>query len=37
MQQSVTSKIGTSKGWTLALGIGAALLAAILLVVYLNR
>ena len=37
MQQSVTSKIGTSRGWTLALGIGAALLAAILLVVYLNR
>src|SRR4029079_9239121 len=37
MQQSVTSKIGSSKGWTLALGIGAALLAAILLVVYLNR
>ncbi len=37
MQQSVTSKLGTSRGWTLALGIGAALLAAILLVVYLNR
>jgi Flp pilus assembly protein CpaB len=37
MQQSVTSKIGTSRGWTLALGIGAAVLAAILLIVYLNR
>lgn len=37
MQQAVKGKIGTSRGWTLALGIGAALLAAILLVVYLNR
>ena len=35
MQQSVTSKIGSSKGWTLALGIGAAVLAAILLIAYL--
>ena len=37
MQQAVKGKIGTSRGWTLAFGIGAALLAAILLVVYLNR
>ncbi len=36
-QQAVTSRIGNSRNWTLALGIGAALLAAILLVVYLNR
>jgi Flp pilus assembly protein CpaB len=37
MQQAVRGKIGSSRGWTLAFGIGAALLAAILLVVYLNR
>jgi len=37
MQQAVKGKIGTSRGWTLALGIAAAALAAILLVVYLNR
>jgi Flp pilus assembly protein CpaB len=36
-QQALTSKIGGSRGATLALGIGAALLAAILLLVYLNR
>jgi Flp pilus assembly protein CpaB len=36
-QQALSSKIGNSRSWTLALGIGAALLAAILLVVYLNR
>ena len=32
---SFTSRLNTSRGWTLALGIGAAVLAAILLVVYL--
>ncbi len=37
MQQAVKGKVGTSRGMTLALGIGAAALAAILLVVYLNR
>ena len=37
MQQALSGKIGNSRGWTLALGIGAAALAAILLVVYLNR
>ena len=36
-QQALSSRIGNSRSWTLALGIGAALLAAILLVVYLNR
>ncbi len=36
-QQAITTKISNSRGWTLALGIGAALLAAILLLVYLNR
>ena len=36
-QQAITSKISNSRGLTLALGIGAALLAAILLLVYLNR
>ncbi len=36
-QQALSSRIGKSKNWTLALGIGAALLAAILLVVYINR
>ncbi len=37
MQQAVKAKIGSSRGMTLALGIGAAALAAILLVVYINR
>ena len=37
MSNTVTSKLNQSRNWTLALGIGAALLAAILLVVYLNR
>jgi Flp pilus assembly protein CpaB len=36
-QQAVKARIGSSRGMTLALGIGAAALAAILLVVYLNR
>jgi Flp pilus assembly protein CpaB len=36
-QQALSSKISNSRSWTLALGIGAALLAAILLVVYINR
>ena len=35
--QALTTKIGNSRGLTLALGIGAALLAAILLLVYLDR
>ena len=35
MQQAVKGKIGTSRGWTLAFGIGAAVLAAILLIAYL--
>ena len=35
--QAVTTRISNSRTWTLALGIGAALLAAILLIVYLNR
>jgi Flp pilus assembly protein CpaB len=37
MQEAIKAKVGNSRGWTLALGIGAAALAAILLVVYLNR
>jgi len=32
---SLTSKVSSSRGWTLALGIGAAALAAILLIAYL--
>ena len=32
---SLTSKVSQSRGWTLALGIGAAALAAILLIAYL--
>jgi Flp pilus assembly protein CpaB len=36
-QQALTSKISGSRGATLAVGIGAAVLAAILLLVYLNR
>ena len=35
--QAITTRISNSRTWTLGLGIGAALLAAILLVVYLNR
>ncbi len=35
MQQALSGKIGNSRGWTLALGIGAAALAAILLIAYL--
>jgi Flp pilus assembly protein CpaB len=37
MQEAIKAEVGNSRGWTLALGIGAAALAAILLVVYLNR
>ena len=32
---SLTTKVQQSRGWTLALGIGAAVLAAILLIAYL--
>jgi Flp pilus assembly protein CpaB len=37
MQEAIKGRIGSSRGTTLALGIGAAVLAAILLLVYLNR
>jgi Flp pilus assembly protein CpaB len=36
-QQALSNRISNSRSWTLALGIGAALLAAVLLIVYLNR
>ena len=37
MQEAIKGRVGSSRGTTLALGIGAAVLAAILLLVYLNR
>ena len=40
MSNTLTSKVSgrmSSRGWAIALGIGAVVLAAILLVVYLDR
>ena len=37
MSNVFSGKLSQSRSWTVAIGIGAAVLAAVLLVVYLNR